>query len=71
MDSGSDLNAYAQIENQSGCCSPAMDEGPCCTPAQGTESTTLHAELSDLLSKYDVKAAAASVKIYAIKPSQR
>jgi len=26
VDSGSDLNAYAKVENQSGCCSPAMAE---------------------------------------------
>jgi arsenite methyltransferase len=67
VDSGSDLNAYAKVENQSGCCSPAMAEGECCTPVSDTP--TLHAELSDLLSKYDVNTAAASVKIYAIKPT--
>jgi arsenite methyltransferase len=68
MDSGADLNAYAKIENQSGCCSPAMGEGSCCSPAPATDTATLHQELSDLLSKYDVNAAAASVKVYAIKP---
>ena len=68
VDSGSDLNAYAKVENQSGCCSPAMAESSCCSPAPDTGSATLHAELSDLLSKYDVNAAAASVKVYAIKP---
>jgi arsenite methyltransferase len=26
VDSGSDLNAYAKVENQAGCCSPAMTE---------------------------------------------
>jgi arsenite methyltransferase len=66
VDSGADLNAYAKVENQSGCCSPAMDGEACCSPIP--ESPTLHAELSDLLSKYDVNAAAASVKVYAIKP---
>jgi arsenite methyltransferase len=68
VDSGSDLNAYAKVENQSGCCSPAMAEGSCCSPAQDAGSDTLHVELSDLLSKYDVNAVAASVKVYAIKP---
>jgi SAM-dependent methyltransferase len=68
VDSGSDLNAYAKVENQSGCCSPAMAGGSCCTLVPDTDATTLHAELSDLLSKYDVNAAAASVKVYAIKP---
>lgn len=49
IDTGSDLNAYAKVENQSGCCSPAMvtsgdlpvvegDNGACCTPAAGSPS---------------------------------
>jgi arsenite methyltransferase len=71
VDSGADLNAYAKVENQSGCCSPAMAEGSCCTAVPDTRSPTLHEELSDLLSKYDVNAAAASVKVYAIKPGAR
>jgi arsenite methyltransferase len=66
VDSGADLNAYAKGGNQSGCCSPAMDGNACCSPTP--ESSTLHAELFDLLRKYDVNAAAASVKVYAIKP---
>ena len=65
VDSGSDLNAYAQVENQSGCCSPAMGDGlpvvSCCTP-------TLHDNLADLLKRYDVNDFAASVKVYAVKP---
>jgi arsenite methyltransferase len=68
--SGADLNAYAKVENQSGCCSPAMAEGSCCTPVSDRDSVTLHAELSDLLGRYDVNAAAASVKVYAIKPKE-
>jgi SAM-dependent methyltransferase len=68
VDSGADLNAYAKVENQAGCCSPAMEEGSCCAPAASMDSATLHAELSDLLSRYDVNASAASVKVYAIKP---
>jgi SAM-dependent methyltransferase len=78
IDSGADLNAYAKVENQSACCSPTMVaatstanpfavlESPCCTPADAEPS--LHEELSTLLSQYDVNAAAASVKVYAIKP---
>jgi arsenite methyltransferase len=68
VDSGADLNAYARIENQSGCCSPAMAEGSCCSPRDATGPATLHEELADLLSRHDVNAAAASVKVYAIKP---
>jgi SAM-dependent methyltransferase len=76
VDSGADLNAYAKVENQSGCCSPAMGkvessdplqivESSCCSPA----TTTVHEELKTLLASYDVNAAAASVKVYAIKPT--
>ena len=84
VDSGRDLNAYAKVENQSGCCSPQMDadaalaanastsplaviENSCCAPTE-PEPTSLHNELASLLSQYDVNAAAASVKVYAIKP---
>jgi hypothetical protein len=77
IDSGADLNAYAKVENQSCCCSPAMsasDEltvlgSSCCTPsAKADTDASLHLELKELLSKYDINAAAASVKIYAVKP---
>ena len=74
VDSGADLNAYAKVENQAGCCSPSMEasgpfqviEAACCTPAASEPS--LHDELTTLLSQYDVNAAAASVKVYAVKP---
>jgi len=74
VDSGADLNAYAKVENQAGCCSPAMDapnpfpviEPACCTLTASEPS--LHEDLTALLSQYDVNAAAASVKVYAIKP---
>jgi hypothetical protein len=74
VDSGKDLNAYAKVENQSGCCSPAMDSGdplkviaePCCTSAS-SPADSLHEELKTLLAQYDINAAAASVKVYAIK----
>jgi arsenite methyltransferase len=67
IDSGVDLNAYTKVENQSGCCSPAMDEESCCAPAADT-AASLHTELTDLLMKHDINAAAASVKVYAVKP---
>ena len=72
VDSGADLNAYTKVENQSGCCSPAMDSATqtsCCTPAAPADAATLHADLSALLATYDVNAAAASVKVYALKPA--
>jgi SAM-dependent methyltransferase len=30
IDSGADLNAYANVEGQSGCCSPSMTDDECC-----------------------------------------
>ncbi len=76
VDSGADLNAYAKVENQAGCCSPAMGgaqpgnplqviEAACCAP-----TPSLHDELTLLLAQHDINAAAASVKVYAIKPSR-
>jgi arsenite methyltransferase len=75
VDSGADLNAYAKVENQAGCCSPAMEtsspfavvQEEYCIPASNS-AATLHEDLSSLLSTYDVNDAAASVKVYAIKP---
>jgi arsenite methyltransferase len=60
VESGSDLNAYARIDNQSACCSPTMT-------SDLPESGTLHENLSSLLSTYDVNQAAASIKVYALK----
>lgn len=76
VDSRADLNAYAKVENQSGCCSPAMEpaasplpvaRASCCAPSE----QTLHDDLRALLAHYDVNAAAASVKVYALKPAAR
>jgi arsenite methyltransferase len=39
VDSGADLNAYAKIDNQAGCCSPAMTETS--TPVAIVSSTSL------------------------------
>jgi SAM-dependent methyltransferase len=91
VDSGSDLNAYAQVESQSVCCSPAMepsaivcceqpnDGTPCCDPPKisalpvvsccSSGTSDFHERLSDLLARYNVNDYAASVKLYAAKPS--
>src|SRR5215471_18101072 len=64
IDSRADLNAYAKIENQSGCCSPPMtqissDERltsgayACCAPVPATEAQPLNA-LAELLTRYNV-----------------
>jgi SAM-dependent methyltransferase len=72
VDSGKDLNSYAsyaKVKNQSGCCSPAMGEasaGGCCS-MEKKPGDSLHTELRTLLAQYDINAAAASVKVYAIK----
>jgi thiol-disulfide isomerase/thioredoxin len=67
VDSGADLNAYAKVENQSGCCSPAMDGESCCAPAPDVAASQ-HTELTELLTRHDINAAAASIKVYPIKP---
>ncbi len=66
---GADLNAYALIENQSGCCSAPMRSdsalplsADCCAP-----SNSVHGGLADLLRKYNVNDYAASVRVYALK----
>ena len=74
VDSGADLNAYAKVENQAACCSPSMDTSnglpvlaeSCCST---DKPASLHQDLATLLSDYDVNAAAASVKVYAVKPT--
>jgi SAM-dependent methyltransferase len=67
IDSGKDLNAYTKVENQSGCCSPAMDDG---LPVISSCCSDVHAQLGDLLVRYNVNDYAASVRVYAVKPRQ-
>ncbi len=83
IDSGSDLNAYAKVENQAACCPPpstagsseplAVVESGCCSspvpvgPADVVDAA-LHTRLADLLRRYDVNDYAASVKVFAVKP---
>jgi arsenite methyltransferase len=76
IDSGSDLNAYAKVENQAACCPPplspasglALVDADCCSvgPASVVDGA-LHARLADLLRRYDVNDYAASVKVFAVK----
>jgi SAM-dependent methyltransferase len=65
IDSGADLNAYAKVENQSGCCSPRMAGG---LPVVSHCSSELHGRLANLLARYNVNDYAASVKVFAVKP---
>jgi SAM-dependent methyltransferase len=69
VDTGKDLNAYTKVENQSGCCSPAMISSAelhvaaCCSE----DPTGLHNDLAELLRQYNVNDYAASVQVYALK----
>ena len=75
IDTKKDLNAYAQVEGQSACCPPPMkspvgtgltvvSSESCCEP-----TNVIHSELAELFTKYDVNEFAASVQVYAVKPS--
>jgi SAM-dependent methyltransferase len=83
VDSGSDLNAYAKIENQAGCCTPPRPEvvevggrsasapetaASCCGPATGANTPELLQQLAELVRRHDVNDFAASVKVFAVKP---
>jgi len=77
IDSGSDLNAYAKVENQAGCCSAPtsaasglviVDGGGCTPGPAAVVDEALHARLTDLLKRYDVNEYAASVKVFALRP---
>ena len=83
QDSGADLNAYALVEGQGGCCSPSMTAAEStaadlpvdglaiidsgCCSPAVTDSSSVHADLADLLRRYNVNDFAASVKVFAVK----
>lgn len=80
VDSVADLNAYAKLENQSGCCAPPAESSTakavtttaasCCAPAPVSSccsTSELQEGLSELLGRYNVNDYAASVKVFAIK----
>ena len=74
IDTGADLNAYAKVEQQSGCCSPPLSSLPvaemaCCSTTPADDS--LHRRLLELLRRYDVNDYAASVRVFAVKPKDR
>ena len=84
IDSQTDLNAYAQADGQSGCCSAPMNTSDDAPPANqsGTRLSVvsagccsspapvkaLHVDIAEVLRQYDVNKYAASVKVFAIKP---
>ncbi len=67
IDTGKDLNAYAKVENQAGCCSPAAAPVPCCSSGLAQPADGLHDRLAQLLARYNVNDFAASVQVYAVK----
>jgi SAM-dependent methyltransferase len=75
VDTRKDLNAYSEVEGQSGCCAPpamTSDSGltvigePTCSPSSSTSD--VHSGLAELLKRYDINDYAASVQVYAVKP---
>lgn len=75
VDSRKDLNAYKQAESQSSCCSaPTNDPAELVTIASqsccGSSPTGVHDDISALLAIFDLNQAAASVKVYALKPAE-
>jgi SAM-dependent methyltransferase len=76
IDSGRDLNAYAKVENQEGCCStqasslPVAEVGCCSTAGESFDPlpADFHERLKDLLSRHNVNDYAASVRVFAVKP---
>lgn len=67
VDSGRDLNAYAKVDNQSACCSPAMEGS---LPILCGGEADLHQHLKELLKRHNVNDYAASVKVFAVKPGE-
>ena len=73
VDSGADLAAYAAVESQGCCCagSPETIGLPAAAPAAGDsgQGHAIHDELTELLQRYDVNEFAASVRVFAVKPT--
>ncbi len=84
IDSQTDLNAYAQADGQSGCCSAPMSTSEEALPVEKSSTRlnvvspgccesrvpvkALHKDIAELLRQYDVNKYAASVKVFAVKP---
>lgn len=74
IDTGKDLNAYANVESPSSCCSSAVGSAlpvvsaSCCSSSP-TGLTDLHQRLADLIRRYNINDYAASVRVYAVRPA--
>jgi arsenite methyltransferase len=82
INSKSDLNAYAKVEGQGSCCasSPTSKESrslpvsssACCEPlVESGAQHDMHAQLAELLKRYDVNDYAASVRVFAVKECEK
>ncbi len=76
IDTGKDLNAYAQLESPSGCSSlataqpHALSLASCCGSSDASAPAgQFHQGLAELLRRYNVNDYAASVQVYALKGS--
>jgi arsenite methyltransferase len=83
MDTGADLNAYAKVENQAGCCSPGLQSetlpladncGQGSLPVRQSDSRqvaddSLHRSLIELFRRFNINDYAASVRVFAVKPA--
>ena len=74
VDTRKDLNAYAQLDDQALCCSPASSANSipvvssCCAPGSAAGSSSeVHKGLAELLRQYDINDYAASVQVFALK----
>jgi ubiquinone/menaquinone biosynthesis C-methylase UbiE len=63
IDSGKDLNAYAKLAESSSCCEPST----CC--GSSPPQTGVHQGLAEWLRRFDINEYAASVQVFALKPS--
>jgi SAM-dependent methyltransferase len=60
VDTKRDLNAYTEVRETSGCATPT-----CC--GAGADTGGLHANLAELMKRYNVNDYAASVRVFAVK----
>ena len=71
LDTGADLNAYAQVEQAEGCC--AANASPSgislCCGSSTSQDDPFHQRVAALLTRYNVNDYAASVKVFAVKPA--
>jgi arsenite methyltransferase len=68
IDTQADLNAYAKAEEKSSCCSAGGDGGLPIAEVD-PEADAFRAQLRDLMRRYNINDYAASVKVYAVKPT--